>query len=318
MANDQVRNVVICGSGPAGYTAAIYAARANLSPFLIAGPQVGGQLTTTTTIENFPGFPKGQDGNQLMMDMEEQAKNYGTEIVYEKATAIRPEDGHYVIETTAGPVRTHAVIIATGASPRMLGLESEQKFWNYGVHTCAVCDGGFYKGKTVVVVGGGDSAMEEATYLTKLCEKVHVIHRREELRASTIMAERALATKNMVFEWNSVVDEVLGEVEGDHKKRVTAIRLKSTKDGSTREIPASALFLAIGHMPNTDWIKGTIDLEDSGYVKIGSHLETNLEGVFAAGDVHDHHYRQAITAAGFGCQAALEAERYLVRKGVAG
>ncbi|MBX3728757.1 MAG: thioredoxin-disulfide reductase [Candidatus Sumerlaeia bacterium] len=318
MADSKIRNILICGSGPAGLTAAIYTARANLAPLLLAGPQVGGQLTTTTTIENFPGFPKGQDGNQLMIDMEEQARHNGAEILYEKASSLAREGDHYVLETGAGTLRAYAVIVATGASPRLMGLPSEQTYWNYGVHTCAVCDGGFYKGKSVAVVGGGDSAMEEATYLAKLCEKVHLIHRRDEFRASQVMAERTLGTKNIVVEWNSVVDEVLGEQESERKKRVTSIRLKSTKDGSTREIPASAMFLAIGHTPNSDWFAGVLKTTDSGYLIVDEHLQTNLPGVFGAGDIHDHHYRQAITAAGYGCQAALEAERYLVRNGLAG
>ncbi len=316
MSESTIRNAVICGSGPAGYTAGIYLSRANLNPLLLAGPQVGGQLTTTTVIENFPGFPEGQDGNKLMMDMEEQAKNNGTEIMYEAATGLRREGDHYVVETTVGPIKAYTVVICTGASPKMLGLDSEQTYWNYGVHTCAVCDGGFYRGKEVVVVGGGDSAMEEAGYLTKLCEKVTVVHRREELRASAVMAERALQNPKIEFAWNSTVEEVLGEVEGDHKKRVTAIRLKNLKDGTTKDVPATAMFLAIGHRPNTDWLTGVVDMEDTGYLKIDSHCHTNLPGVFAGGDVHDHHYRQAITAAGFGCMAALEAERYLTREGL--
>ncbi len=316
MTDSPIRNAIICGSGPAGYTAAIYLARANVKPLLIAGPMVGGQLTTTTTIENFPGFPEGQDGNQLMMDMEAQCKNYGAEIEYEKATGLRREGDHYVVETTVGPRKAYTVLICTGASPRMMNIETEQTFWNYGVHTCAVCDGGFYRGKEVAIVGGGDSAMEEASYLTKLCEKVYVIHRRDELRASKIMADRALANPKIEFVWNSVVEEVLGEVESERKKRVTAIKVRNVKDDSTKEIPVSAMFLAIGHKPNSDWIEGVIDLHDNGYVKVDSHCNTNLPGVFAAGDIHDHHYRQAITAAGFGCMAALEAERYLTREGL--
>lgn len=316
MTDSPIRNAVICGSGPAGYTAAIYLSRANLKPLLIAGPQIGGQLTTTTIIENFPGFPEGQDGNKLMSDMEAQARNNGAEIEYEAATGLRREGKHFVVETTRGPVATHSVVICTGASPKLVGIPSEQTYWNYGVHTCAVCDGGFYRGKEVAIVGGGDSAMEEAMYLTKLCTKVTVVHRRDELRASKVMADRALANPKIEFAWNSAVDEVLGVVEGPHKKRVTALRLKSTKDGSTREIPASAMFVAIGHKPNTDWIGGLLELEENGYLKVSNHCLTNVPGIFAGGDVHDHHYRQAITAAGFGCMAALEAERYLSREGL--
>ena len=316
MSDDKVYRSIIAGSGPAGYTAAIYHARANLEPLLVAGPLIGGQLTTTSIIENFPGFPEGQDGNKLMMDMEQQAKNYGTTIEYESCTGLKKEGDLYVVDTTAGPRKTHTLIIATGASPKMLGLDSEQTFWNFGVHTCAVCDGGFYKGKKVAVIGGGDSAMEEASYLAKLCEEVHVIHRREELRASRIMAERALENKRIHFHWNSEVDEVLGEVEGQYKKRVTALRLLNKKTGEKTELETNAMFLAIGHTPNTDWLEGVIDMHDTGYLKVGESLETNLPGVYAAGDVHDHHYRQAITAAGYGCIAALQTERYLSRKGV--
>jgi len=313
-----IRTAIICGSGPAGYTAAIYLARANLKPLLLAGPMVGGQLTTTTVIENFPGFPEGQDGNQLMSDMEAQARNNGAEIAYESAEGMEEGDGCWLVRSTMGDLRAHAVIIATGASPRMLGLESEQTFWNFGVHTCAVCDGGFYRGKEGAIVGGGDSAMEEAMYLANLCSKVTVIHRRDELRASKVMADRALANPKLEFAWNSVPVEVLGEVEGQHKKRVTAVRVRDVQTDETRDIPASAMFLAIGHTPNSGWLGGKVAVADTGYVLVDDHQKTNLEGVFAAGDIHDHHYRQAITAAGYGCAAALEAERYLARIGVTG
>jgi thioredoxin reductase (NADPH) len=313
---DGIHNVIVCGSGPSGYTAALYLARANLSPVILAGSQVGGQLTTTTEVENFPGFPDGVDGNELMTRMEEQAKKYGAVMHYELANSLTQEGAHWVIESGMGTLRAHTVVIATGASPRLLGMEGEQTYWNYGVHTCAVCDGGFYRGKEVIVVGGGDSAMEEATYLAKLCSKVTIIHRRDELRASKVMADRALATKNIEFAWNSVVDEVLGETDGKRKK-VTAVRLRSTVDNSTREIPASAMFVAIGHTPNTAWMGDKVTKDENGYIIVDSHQRTNLEGVFAAGDCHDHHYRQAITAAGYGCMAALEVERHLTRIGVA-
>lgn len=316
MSNDSIHNAIICGSGPAGYTAGIYLSRANLKPLLIAGPMVGGQLTTTTVIENFPGFPEGVDGNKLMMDMEQQAKNNGTEIEYEQATSIRREADHFVIETTAGTRRGRTVVICTGASPKMLNLPSEQTFWNYGVHTCAVCDGGFYKGKQVVVVGGGDSAMEEASYLAKLCEKVYIVHRRDELRASAVMAKRVLDNPKIELVWNSTVSEIVGEVLGQHKKKVQVVRTKNLVDGSTRDLEVSAMFVAIGHTPNTAWLNGFVELEETGYLKVDHHCNTSVEGVFAGGDVHDHHYRQAITAAGFGCMAALEAERYLSRQGV--
>jgi thioredoxin reductase (NADPH) len=314
---DRIHNVIVCGSGPAGYTAALYLARANLAPVILAGSQVGGQLTTTTEVENFPGFPDGVDGNELMTRMEEQAKKYGAHMHYEMANSLRREGDHWIVESGIGPLKAHAVIIATGASPKMLGMEGEQTYWNFGVHTCAVCDGGFYRGREVVVVGGGDSAMEEATYLAKLCSKVTIVHRRDELRASKVMADRALATRNIEFAWNSVVDDVLGETDGKRRK-VTAVRVRSTKDDSRRDIPASAMFLAIGHTPNTAWLDGQVTTDKNGYIMVDTHQRTNLEGVFAAGDCHDHHYRQAVTAAGFGCMAALEAERHLTRMGVAG
>lgn len=313
--NSEVRKAVIIGSGPAGWTAAIYLARANMAPLVYAGSQVGGQLTTTTEIENFPGFPKGIEGPELMMHMEEQAKNYGTEVVYDEIKSVDFTQRPFVLKAADKEIKAHTVIISTGASPKMLGLPGEQTYWNRGVHTCAVCDGGFYRKKTVVVIGGGDSAMEEATYLAKLCEKVYVVHRREELRASKIMADRALATKNIEFLWNSQVDDVLGETDGKFPK-MTGLRLKSTKDGSTREITADAIFLAIGHTPNSAFLKGAVEVDENGYVVADDHQRTNVPGVFAAGDIHDHTYRQAITAAGFGCKAALEAERYLVREGL--
>lgn len=313
----EVNNVVIIGSGPAGWTAGIYLSRANLSPLLYCGTQIGGQLTTTTDVENFPGFPEGRDGPALMSDMEAQAKRYGTRIVYEEIEKVDFSQRPFVLHSAGEKVLAHAVIICTGASPKMLGLKSEQTFWNRGVHTCAVCDGGFYRDKVVAVVGGGDSAMEEATYLAKLCKKVYVIHRRDELRASRIMAERALANPKLEFLWNNTVDEVLGDTSGKFPK-TTGLRLKNTKDGSTSEIEVDAMFLAIGHTPNSAFLGGQVETDDGGYVIVNEKLETNVEGVYAAGDIHDHVYRQAITAAGFGCMAALEVERSLVREGLAG
>jgi thioredoxin reductase (NADPH) len=314
--NDKkVHNVVIIGSGPAGWTAAIYLGRANLSPVVYCGAQVGGQLTTTTEIENFPGFPEGRDGPELMMDMEAQAKKYGTAIVYDTIKSADLTKRPFVLHTEDGEVHAQALIIATGASPKMLNLPGEKTFWNRGVHTCAVCDGSFYRGKTVAVVGGGDSAMEEAMYLSKLCAKVYVIHRRSELRASRIMADRALATPNMEFLWNSAVDDVLGDTTGKFPK-TTGLRIKSTIDESTREVAIDAIFLAIGHTPNSAFLGGQVEVEDSGYIVVNGAQETSVEGVYAAGDIHDHVYRQAITAAGFGCKAALEVERFLARQGV--
>ena len=314
---DQVRNVVIIGSGPAGWTAAIYLSRANLEPVVYAGAEVGGQLTTTTEVENYPGFPNGVDGPQLMMDMEAQAKNYGSEVKYEEIESVDFSCKPFCLKPSgSGEIRAHAVIIATGASPRMLGLESEGTYWNRGVHTCAVCDGGFYRKKTVAVVGGGDSAMEEATYLAKLCEKVYIIHRRDKLRASAIMSERAQNVKNIEFVWNSVVEEVTGDTSGTFPK-VTGLKIKNRESGEASDLPVDAMFLAIGHIPNSKFLDGTIECDQSGYILVGHDQQTNQEGIYAAGDIHDNHYRQAITAAGFGCKAALEVERYLTRVGVA-
>ncbi len=317
MSDKKVNEVIIIGSGPAGWTAALYLARANMSPIVYTGKQPGGQLTTTTEVENFPGFPEGRDGPELMMDMEKQAKRFGTEIIYKEVSDINFDARPFTMKAGDDEVSSHAIIIATGASPRMLGLESEQTFWNRGVHTCAVCDGGFYRGKTVAVVGGGDSAMEEATYLAKLCEKVYVIHRRDELRASKIMADRALGTKNIEFIWNSTVEEVTGDTSGNFPK-TTGLKLKDTQTDESRSIDVDAMFLAIGHIPNTAFLNDKITLDDEKYIVVDERQQTNIAGVYAAGDVHDKVYRQAITAAGMGCKSALEVERYLTREGLAG
>jgi len=317
MASDQeIRKAVIIGSGPSGWTAAIYLSRANLSPVVYCGAQIGGQLTTTTEVENFPGFPTGIEGPELMTHMEEQAKRTGTEIVYEVIERVDFGQRPFKLHTSKTEMLTHAVVIATGASPRMLGLPTEQTYWNRGVHTCAVCDGGFYKGKTVAVIGGGDSAMEEASYLSKLASQVIVVHRRDELRASKIMADRALSNPKIKFEWNSTPHEVLGDLTGKFP-RMTGLKLKDTRDGSIREITADAMFLAIGHNPNSKFLGGAVATDENGYVIVDHHQKTNIPGVYAAGDIHDHTYRQAITAAGYGCAAALEVERYLTREGLA-
>ncbi|HMX62406.1 MAG TPA: thioredoxin-disulfide reductase [Candidatus Sumerlaeota bacterium] len=316
--SNEIRNVVIVGSGPAGWTAAIYLSRANLSPVVYAGAQVGGQLTTTTEVENFPGFPEGRDGPELMADMEAQAKRYGTEIVYEEIESIDAKSSPFTLKAGGGAViKAHAIIICTGASPKMLGLPGEKTFWSRGVHTCAVCDGGFYRGKTVAVVGGGDSATEEATYLAKLADKVYLIHRREELRASKIMAERALKNPKIEPLWNTVVEDVGGDLSGKFPK-TTHLKLKNLKDNSRNDLPVDAMFVAIGHTPNTKFLNGAFTADENGYLIVNDAQETNVEGVYAAGDVHDHVYRQAITAAGYGCKAALEVERYLTRKGLVG
>lgn len=313
----QVQNVVIIGSGPAGWTAAIYLGRANLTPLVYAGTQVGGQLTLTTDVENFPGFPKGKDGPELMAEMEEQARKYGATVVYEEIKSVDFGRKPFVLKGGDGKeLHAHAVIICTGASPRLLDLPGEKTFWNRGVHTCAVCDGGFYKGKKVAVIGGGDSAMEEASYLAKLCEKVYVIHRRDALRASRIMADRAMSNPKIEFVWNSAVEDVLGDTSGKFPK-MTGLRVKNLKENKVSELAADAMFVAIGHLPNSGFLNGAIATEENGYVIVNEAQETNIKGVYAAGDIHDHVYRQAITAAGFGCKAALEVERYLNREGLA-
>ncbi len=303
---------LIIGSGPAGYTAAIYTARAELKPVLYQGLQPGGQLTITTEVENFPGYPKGEQGPQIMKDMEDQAKRFGTDIRFGIVTEVdfssRPfkakaDDGKTIIADT--------VIIATGASARWLGLESEARFNGKGVSACAICDGFFYRGKDVAIVGGGDTAAEEATYLAKLCNKVYLIHRRDELRASKAMQNKVFNTKNIVTVFDNVVDEILGDNSG-----VTGVRVKSTKNGETKILDIMGIFMAIGHTPNTSIFKGQIDMDNSGYIitKPGT-TTTNVEGVFAAGDVQDKHYRQAVTAVGTGCMAAIEAERFLTSNG---
>jgi len=303
---------LIIGSGPAGYTSAIYTARAELKPILYQGLQPGGQLTITTEVENFPGYPKGEQGPQIMKDMEDQAKRFGTDIRFGIVTEVdfssRPfkakaDDGKTIVADT--------VIIATGASARWLGLESEARFNGKGVSACAICDGFFYRGKDVAIVGGGDTAAEEATYLAKLCNKVYLIHRRDELRASKAMQNKVFNTKNIVTVFDHVVDEILGDDSG-----VTGVRVKSTKNGETKILDIMGIFMAIGHTPNTSIFKGQIDMDNSGYIitKPGT-TTTNVEGVFAAGDVQDKHYRQAVTAVGTGCMAAIEAERFLTSNG---
>jgi len=312
MTTEEVK-VLIIGSGPAGYTAAIYAARAGLNPVLYTGGQPGGQLTTTNDVENFPGYPEGINGPQMMIDLQKQAERFGTKIHYGLVTSV-DFSGYplkvVVDETTQ--VTAHAVIIATGATAKYLGLPSEEKFTNRGVSACAVCDGYFYRQKEVAVVGAGDSAAEEATYLANLCTKVHLIVRRDEMRASKIMQQRVLKTPNIQIHWNSETDEILGDDSG-----VTGVRLRDTQTGEKREVAIQGFFLAIGHKPNTDVFKDYIDMDDTGYIQIvpGS-TRTNVEGVFAVGDAADNVYRQAITAAGTGCMGALDAERFLASKEV--
>lgn len=302
---------LIIGSGPAGYTAAIYAARANLKPVLYQGIQPGGQLTITTDVENYPGYPEGIAGPEMMEHFEKQAARMGADIRYGLATKVdfmEPPFKVWVDEETL--ILADTVVISTGASAKWLGLESEQRLNGYGVSACAVCDGFFFKGKEVAIVGGGDTAAEEALYLSNLCAQVHMLVRGEKMRASKIMQERVLKSKNIQVYWNSSTDEVLGE------NKVEGVRIKNLVSNELSEIPVSAFFVAIGHEPNSNIFKGWIDMDDSGYLlTIPGTAKTNIDGVFAAGDIQDKHYRQAVTAAGSGCMAALDAEKYLMLKG---
>jgi thioredoxin reductase (NADPH) len=304
--------VLIIGSGPAGYTAAVYAARANLRPVLYQGIQPGGQLTITTEVENYPGFPEGIQGPELMVHFEKQAQRMGADLRYGLATKVDLSSQPYKVWIDEEKlVEADAVIIATGASARWLGIDSEQRLNGYGVSACAVCDGFFFRGKEVAIVGAGDTAAEEALYLSKLCSTVHMLIRRDEMRASKIMQERVLNTPNIKMYWNTETDEILGE------KTVEAVRVKNNLSGETTEIPVKGFFVAIGHTPNSEIFKGWIDMDEAGYIKtIPGTSKTNVEGVFASGDVQDKIYRQAVTAAGSGCMAALDAERYLSEKGL--
>ena len=302
------RKVVIIGSGPAGYTAAIYAARANLAPMMYTGLQAGGQLMLTTLVENYPGFVEGIDGPPLMETFREQALRFGTEMVAEDVTAVDFNRQPFLVKTDDSEVEAQTVIVATGASAKLIGLESESKLMGRGVSTCATCDGFFFKDQNIMVVGGGDSAMEEALYLSRLGRQVQVVHRRDSLRASKIMQERALKNPKIEFIWDSVVDDVLDPAKG----KVSSVRLRNLKTGAVWETPVDGLFVAIGHQPNTAVFNGQLELHPNEYVKIKpGTTQTSVPGVFAAGDVADFTYRQAVTAAGTGCMAALEAERYL-------
>lgn len=309
--NKNHHKVIIIGSGPAGFTAALYTARANLSPVIFEGLQPGGQLTITTEIENYPGFEHGIQGPELMDIMRKQVHRFGAVSLYQEVTAVDFSQRPFVIKSYDETFTADAVIISTGASAKLIGLESEKKFMGYGVSACATCDGFFFRNQKILVVGGGDTAMEEANYLTKFASEVTIIHRREEFRASKIMLERAKSNPKIKFLMNKVVKEVLGKEE-EGKKTMTGVLLEDTKDHSTQIFEAQGLFVAIGHQPNTNLFKGILDMDETGYLilKPGSSY-TNIEGVFAAGDVADHKYRQAITAAGSGCMAAIDAERWL-------
>lgn len=312
MSENKIHNTVIIGSGPAGYTAAIYASRAGLEPVLYQGGQPGGQLTITNDVENYPGYPEGINGPTMMIEFQQQAERFGTDIRHGMVTDVKlNENPKKIIVDEKDEVLAHTVIISTGASAKWLGLPSEDKFNSKGVSACAVCDGFFYKGQDVVVVGGGDTAAEEATYLSKICNKVYMVVRRDEMRASKIMQERVLKAKNIEILWNHETEEIMGD------EFVSSVRLVNNKTGEKKVLEIQGFFVAIGHKPNTDIFKGQLDMDETGYLKVNpGTAKTKIKGVFVSGDAADKVYRQAVTAAGTGCMAALDAERYLTEEGI--
>ena len=303
-------DVVIIGSGPAGYTAGVYTSRAKLATLIISGTLPGGQLMTTSEVENYPGFPSGIFGPELMMNMRQQAERFGGVIVDDEVIEVDFKSKPFVVRTHSETYTAEAVIVCTGASPRKLGIPAEQQFSGRGVSYCATCDGPFFKGEDIVVVGGGDTAMEEATFLTKFGKSVKIVHRRDSLRASKILQDKALENPKIEFLWNSVISDIKGD------KKVGTVLVKNMESGNERQIEAGGIFVAIGHEPNTMIFKGHLELDDKGYIVLKNHTKTSVEGVFAAGDVHDHRYRQAVTAAGFGCMAAIDVERWLSERKV--
>jgi thioredoxin reductase (NADPH) len=300
--------VIIIGSGPAGYTAGVYTSRAKLRTLIISGTLPGGQLMTTSEVENYPGFPNGIFGPELMMNMREQAERFGTVIVDDEVIRVDFSKRPFIVTTHSETYEAESVLICTGASPRKLGIEGEQQFAGRGVSYCATCDGPFFKGEDIVVVGGGDTALEEATFLTKFGKSVKIIHRRESLRGSKILQQKAFENPKIHFLWNSVVADIKGD------KKVGTIVIKDINNGKQQIIQAGGLFVAIGHEPNTAIFKGQLEMDDKGYIILKSQTKTSVEGVFAAGDVHDYRYRQAVTAAGFGCMAALDVEKWLTER----
>ncbi len=307
-----MEQLVILGTGIAGLTAAIYAARANLSPLTLSGMEDGGQLTLTTDVENFPGFPEGIQGPELIKLCKKQAERFGARYEFGRCTKIEKKKEHFVVEVDEGEkkIEAKAVIIATGASARWLGIPSEEKYKGRGMTTCAVCDGAFFKGKEVIVIGGGDSAMEESLFLTKFATKVTIIHRRDTFRASKIMQDRVLKHGQIKVIWNSEVVEILGD-----GKKVSGVKLSNTVTNKITDFTCEGVFLALGHLPNTSFLKGFVNFDEKGYIQADKWTRTNIPGIFAAGDVQDMRFRQAITAAGSGCMAAMEAEKYLAEKG---
>ena len=309
--SDKHRKVIIIGSGPAGFTAALYTARANMNPLIFEGLQPGGQLTITTEVENFPGFEHGIMGPELMDVMRKQALRFGAESQYKIVTKVDFSRRPFILWVDEEKYTADSVIVATGASAKLLGLQSENEYMGYGVSACATCDGFFFRNQEVYVVGGGDTAMEEANFLTKFASKVTIVHRRNEFRASKVMQDRVLNNPKVAVVWDSAVEEAIGVTENG-KKKLVGLKLKNLKTNAITEVKADGLFLAIGHKPNTDIFKGILDMHENGYLKVQpGTTKTNIEGVFAAGDVADSYYRQAITAAGSGCMAALDAERWL-------
>lgn len=305
MSDVKVEKLIIIGSGPAGLTAAIYAARGSLDPLVVAGREAGGQLTLTTDVDDFPGFPDGIQGPDLMQKMRKQAERFNTRFINEDVVSVDFKKQPFEIKTETQNLKANCIIIATGASARWLGLESEQRLRGKGVSACAVCDGFFFKGKKVIVVGGGDTAMREVGYLSKLCKHVTVVHRRDQLRAQPALQELVKSKTNVDFIFNSEIEEVLGQ------EKVTGVKLKNTQTGEISTLQTDGVFVAIGHKPNTRFLKEQIELDDKGYIAVENETQTSAEGIFTAGDVSDYKYRQAVTAAGAGCKAAFDAEEYL-------